>query len=639
MSKHAEGRGGGGKGLKRQNSRLAWESRVTAPSVKLDLFIECRRLPKKNSFSDADAFCGIWEAPPGFVIKDKNQVTRLPSKQEREVGRTEVVRENENPRFETTFRLEYKFQFSQTYVIRVYDEDLKYATDLKEHDFVGGCIFTLGELIGAAGCTIAKPIQQGKAFVVLTGQEIVETREVLEFRFSGQDLGLSDRKAKKGSGSGAGGVANVVLAEMDTFFRLEKLNKEDLTWTVVWKSEVVRSSDPNPTWQAARIPLQLLCDDKPTNPVKITIWQWNRFTNDDLVGVVETTVDDMVQKARRGIPVFDVMVEKKTLLRGVKLKKAGVVKVLKATILNIPSMLQYLSGGCEMDLMVAIDCTEQNGDWRKKDTLHYSSQSWLNDYQAVLFKVGSVFDGYNSGKKGYIMWGYGGATSESAGSPYFVMGENIRGADNLVKAYDKIFNHDNKNLELGEEGNLHNLIEAAMFRASNANKDGRQCYATLVILTTGVVSDLTQSIDTICAAAEDAPLSIAVIGIGKGDFSAVHKLAGGDDRKLLHSNGVPITRDIINFSSMADFGGNARECVAAAFQDVPEQFVQHFTNAGVKPCPPNAMPDFTEAEVFGKKKKESSKEKENEEKESTKQSSQKSKDGSKKKKDKSSSKH
>ena len=181
-------------GIRRQDSRLAWDSRVTAPYIKLDLFIECVRLPKKDSFSQADAFCGLWEAPAGFST-DK-RVSKLPLKQEKEIGRTEVVRANKNPRFETAFRLEYKFQEEQTYVIRVYDEDLRYATDLKEHDYVGGCVFSLGELMGAGGCAIARPLHRGKSYVVLFGQEIIETREVLEFRFSGQDLGLLERKHK-----------------------------------------------------------------------------------------------------------------------------------------------------------------------------------------------------------------------------------------------------------------------------------------------------------------------------------------------------------------------------------------------------------------------------------------------------------
>ena len=187
---------GGRRGkLKRQNSRLAWDSRITAPSIKMDLMIECRRLPKKDSFSQADAFCGVWEVPPGYKSEGKS-VSKLPARQEKEVGRTEVVRANKNPKFSTTFRLEHRFNIEQTYVVRVYDEDLRYATDLKEHDFIGGYVFTLGELLGANGCSIGRPLEKGKSFLVLTGTEIVETREVIEFRFSGQDLGLLERKNK-----------------------------------------------------------------------------------------------------------------------------------------------------------------------------------------------------------------------------------------------------------------------------------------------------------------------------------------------------------------------------------------------------------------------------------------------------------
>ena len=594
----------GGRSLKRNNSWLAWESRITAPSVKLDLIIECRKLPKKDSFSNADAFCGIWEAPQGVLNnKDKQKVSSLPSKQEREVGRTAVVREDENPCFENTFRLEFRFQEQQAYVIRVYNEDLRYATDLKEHDYIGGCIFTLGELMGAPGCSIAKPLQHGKAFTVLTGQEIVEAREVLEFRFASQSLGMLDHKVnKKGGHNIAQNMANNVLDFCEFYFRLEKLLEEDQSWTVVWKSEIHVDHNQNPTWQVGRIPLQLICDDEPTNPLKISVWEWNRFTSDELIGYVETTVRDLVEKSHRGIPVFDVMVERRKLLGGTKLKKNGMLKILKANILNIPSMLQFLSGGCELDFMVAIDCTTANGNRKEREGLHHISDSWLNDYQAALIKVGSVFDGYG-GNKGYIMWGYGGhLQGEKGHKSYFVMGENIQGADNLVKTYDKVLAANNKNLEMKQDGELMHIIEAAMFRATNANQEGRQGYANLVILTTGAISDVQDCIDTICTAADDAPLSITVIGIGSGDFTDAKKLVGGEDGKLEHSNGVPISRNNISFAAMAEYGGNAGECVGHAFSDVPEQFVQYFTQAGIKPFPPKAIPDFTPNEVFGKKK-------------------------------------
>lgn len=93
----------------------------------------------------------------------------MPGHAEAEIGRTEIARATVNPTFKYKFRLEYIFQEQQTYVVRVYDEDLRYATDLKEHDYLGGCIFTLGQLMGAKGCSVAKKLLRDNAFMVVTG--------------------------------------------------------------------------------------------------------------------------------------------------------------------------------------------------------------------------------------------------------------------------------------------------------------------------------------------------------------------------------------------------------------------------------------------------------------------------------------
>jgi hypothetical protein len=65
--------------------------------------------------------------------------------------------------------LEFAFHEEQAYIIRAYDEDLRYATDLKEHDYLGGCTFTLGQLMGAKGCAIARRLAHDKSYMVVTG--------------------------------------------------------------------------------------------------------------------------------------------------------------------------------------------------------------------------------------------------------------------------------------------------------------------------------------------------------------------------------------------------------------------------------------------------------------------------------------
>jgi hypothetical protein len=121
----------------------------------------------------------------------------------------------------------------------------------------------------------------------------VETREVLEFRFSCQDLIKQQSVLDQSK----------VLEKCNPYFRVERLNKDDQSWEVVWKSEVIKDS-LSPTWNMARLPLQLLCNDDKINPLKITIWDHEKHsTQHDQMGFVESTVSELVTKAKDEIPV------------------------------------------------------------------------------------------------------------------------------------------------------------------------------------------------------------------------------------------------------------------------------------------------------------------------------------------------
>jgi hypothetical protein len=566
---------------KKDFGKLAWSSRCTAPIIKVDLVIKCNHLPKKDLLSQADAFCVLWRVPNGYTPTIVNGMpSKLPGRVEDEMGRTEVSRACVNPTFKHRFRLEYVFHEEQTFVLRIYDEDLRYATDLKEHDYLGGCMFTLGQLMGAKGCALAKRLGREKAFMIVIGEEILETREVLEFRFSCQDL-VKERNLIDQS---------KVLEICRPYFRLERLNKDDQSWEVVWKSEVLKDT-LDPTWMHARLPLQLLCHDDQSNPLKITIWDYEKHsTTHDLLGFVESTVAEIVEKAKDGgIPVFIVMREKKKLFRGSKLKHVGLLKVLKANVISIPSMLQYLGGGCSLDLMIGIDCTISNGEWGTEKNLHFSASHWLNDYQAGIMQLGSIAENFARGKHS-SMWGFGAKLDENYRGCY-TMADRLCGGNELLKAYDQNVS-ENPIFSLGEPAYLKPLIQAGTFRTIKACKK-RQCYTVLTIFTAGDIADLPETVDLICTAAEDAPISIVIIGVGNRDFSDIEKLCGDDQNgRLRDSRGIPIAREIVTFVSFKQFAGNATNVIAEALKDIPEQFVEYFVMNGTKPLPRHSSPDF-----------------------------------------------
>lgn len=381
-----------------------------------------------------------------------------------------------------------------------------------------------------------------------------------------------------------------MLDKCNPYFRLERLNREDQSWEVVWKSEVVKDS-LNPTWMESRLPLQLLCNDKQDNPLKITIWDYEKHSaSHDLMGFVESTVAELVAKAKENtIPVLLVKREKKKWFGGSKLKTVGLLKVLKSSVVTIPSMLQYLSGGCSLDVMVGIDCTVANGEKGSEKSLHYAASHWLNDYQAGIQKLGTILENFARGKYSN-MWGYG-AKIKDEEKDIHLMSDHICLGKELLQVYDKCV-VDNADIAFGPTANLKPLIQAATFRTIRASKR-RQCYTVLCIFTAGKVDDLQETIDLICTAAEDAPLSIVIIGVGNRDFKAVESLVGDETGRLRDSRGIPIAREIVTFVSFKQFAGNATEVVAEALKEIPEQFVTHFVNNGTKPLAPVPAPDFS----------------------------------------------
>lgn len=213
----------------------------------------------------------------------------------------------------------------------------------------------------------------------------------------------------------------------------------------------------------------------------------------------------------------------------------------------------------------------------------------MTDYQAAILKIANIYESFDTVNP-FTLWGYGGLINGTQ-QPYFIMGENLESSDAIVQAYDIFFAPDNPYFTLGPRAEMRHVVQAAMYRAIRSNQQ-HHCYTTLVILSTGEISDLQQTVDAVCSSAEDAPLSIVVIGVGGKSFKNIEKLMGDESGKLRHSNGVPVALDVVQFVAFNDYHGSASRCAAAALRDVPEQFVQHFLNAGVKPKPPQAMPDF-----------------------------------------------
>jgi copine 5/8/9 len=62
---------------------------------------------------------------------------------------------------------------------------------------------------------------------------------------------------------------------------------------------------------------------------------------------------------------------------------------VKVSLKDIPTFLDYIASGTQMNLIVAIDFTKSNGDPRTSDSLHYIGNT-DNDYQQAIRSVGTM---------------------------------------------------------------------------------------------------------------------------------------------------------------------------------------------------------------------------------------------------------
>jgi len=237
-----------------------------------------------------------------------------------------------------------------------------------------------------------------------------------------------------------------------------------------------------------------------------------------------------------------------------------------------PSFADYLAGGCEIQLGIAIDFTGSNGDPRQPGTLHHINPHEKNDYEKAITAIGGVLANYDTDRK-FPVWGFG---AKYSGKVYhlFQCGATaeVDGIPGVIEAYNKTFQ---TGLVMSSPTVITQVVDTAAAFARNgqeeAKKEGKLKYSILLILTDGAVSDMNATIASV-RAASDAPLSIVIVGIGSADFSAMQNL---DDRAS-HP-------DIVQFVEFNAHRNDANSLTQATLHEIPDQLVGYFQRNGIQP--------------------------------------------------------
>ena len=75
------------------------------------------------------------------------------------------------------------------------------------------------------------------------------------------------------------------------------------------------------------------------------------------------------------------------------------VKATKFELKPNVSFLDYIFGGCKLNLSVAIDFTASNGNQRESDSLHNMQNLHDNQYLHAIRSVGTILQYYDEDKR------------------------------------------------------------------------------------------------------------------------------------------------------------------------------------------------------------------------------------------------
>jgi hypothetical protein len=325
------------------------------------------------------------------------------------------------------------------------------------HKVMGTALFEVGQILGSRGNVGSKQLQTGGSLLV----------NIEKCRADGDTgrITLQLRGIKLHNCQTLGRTSSPFY---ELYRKIER--PTGATWISVYRSNAVRR-DLNPLWTGTSLDLEATCNGDLDRAMKVIVWDHRRTGKHKQMGEFETTMRGFVE-ACQDQDTQDVgftLINKND-------KEVGTVQVLDATIQegisqrssggnlynssnansdakkekarskgkypDKPEFVDYLSGGCQISLAVAIDFTASNGDPRQPGTPHYfhppESKEW-NDYEKAIFAVGSILAKYDSDQR-FPVWGFG-AKYNNVVRHCFQCGSDVEveGVQGIMDAYRGVF--------------------------------------------------------------------------------------------------------------------------------------------------------------------------------------------------------
>lgn len=498
-----------------------------------------------------------------------------------QIGYTEVVKNTLEAAFATPIRCTYFFERPQQLAIDVYDEDAR-SRDLRAHDYLGSALFTIASLVRAEDKCLKLPLRMEGAprrdcgFITIVAEDKALRRHLVTM-----DLGIEFRRNPVTLKSVFRAFAPFLLIQ-------RRASSSNADWMTVYKSKkparrdnrVHHSSPGLNTDSAATETTRNLQESKHSyvfEPIRVSHEQ---LGGDDARLKISLVTHGYREKeyATAYCTLKELREQRQLQLKG-RHRKAE-LKMRNYSKVKESQFIDYVMGGCEMNIVVGIDFTASNGNPYQPTSLHFNNQYKANEYESAIRAVSEIIMEYDS-RKEMLAFGFGARLPPNYDKVchcFSLTGNQnpvCYDIDSLLDAYRQTL----VQVNLSGPTEFSSLIEFAARSAQYQESKNPQAYTILLIVTDGVINDFDETIRAIVNASK-LPLSIVIVGVGDADFTAMEFLDGDD---------IPISlgsaRDIVQFVPYRRFHNSMDRLTSEVLDEIPNQLVTYYSQKNI---PPNA---------------------------------------------------
>lgn len=519
------------------------------------------------------------------------------------VGATETVRNSHNAIFATSFEIPYFFERAQRIAVDVFDRDVQDSRDdqLHLHDFLGGAELSVPALVRARNQRLTVPLRIPSrpgfrcGTVTVAVEEVSERKQRISYtavidglprrrgvgpfitisrRLAGASTNLSnDVDALRKQASPRRTEAHV---PGDPIAKKGGKTPDDDGWRPVFRSHHAFPQGRRYVINNLSHNYEKLCRCDDDVPLRFDI-SFERSGRHH-VFATETTTLRAAEAANGVIPLSSV--------DGVCCLPSRVTLTLSdRRVTEDVTFLDYIIGGCEISLVIAIDFTASNGDPSQRGSLHFCDSLEPNEYETAIRSVGDILGCYDT-DQAFPVFGFGAKLPPNYSHPshLFSLTEDsivdgvIDSREHFCYTIDGVLNayrHALYNVRLSGPTVFSDIVQAAADHSRTEARDNDQAYTILLVITDGVINDVDATLESLFQASS-LPISVVIIGVGDRDFT---------DMKLLDGDDMGRERDIVQFVNYRHFKDTPEVLRAHVLEEIPQQFLQYMKQRNIKPLP------------------------------------------------------